>query len=75
MNETLTTDFGYQSIPVSEKNNRVAEVFQSVAGKYDLMNDLMSFELHRLWKKFTVELSQLRKGIVYLMWQEVLVIW
>lgn len=62
MNETLTTDFGYQSIPVSEKNNRVAEVFQSVAGKYDLMNDLMSFGLHRLWKKFTVELSQLRKG-------------
>lgn len=62
MNEILTTDFGYQSIPVREKNKRVAEVFQSVAGKYDLMNDLMSFGLHRLWKKFTVELSQLRKG-------------
>lgn len=62
MPETLTTDFGYQSIPVGEKNSRVAKVFQSVAGKYDLMNDLMSFGLHRLWKKFTVELAQLRHG-------------
>ena len=62
MPETLTTDFGYKNIPVTEKNNRVAEVFQSVAGKYDLMNDLMSFGLHRLWKKFTVELAQLQNG-------------
>lgn len=62
MHETLTTDFGNQNIPANEKNNRVAEVFQSVAGKYDLMNDLMSFGLHRLWKKFTVELAQLRNG-------------
>ena len=62
MNETLTTDFGYQTIPVNEKNSRVAEVFQSVADKYDLMNDLMSFGLHRLWKKFAVQLAQLRRG-------------
>lgn len=62
MNETLTTDFGYQTIPLSEKNSRVDEVFQSVAGKYDLMNDLMSFGLHRLWKKFAVQLAQLRRG-------------
>lgn len=62
MYKTSTTDFGYQNIPAKEKNNRVAEVFQSVAGKYDLMNDLMSLGLHRLWKKFTVELAQLRNG-------------
>lgn len=62
MNETLTTDFGYQTIPLSEKNSRVDEVFQSVANKYDLMNDLMSFGLHRLWKKFAVQLAQLRMG-------------
>ncbi|MFZ0219191.1 MAG: bifunctional demethylmenaquinone methyltransferase/2-methoxy-6-polyprenyl-1,4-benzoquinol methylase UbiE [Candidatus Aquirickettsiella sp.] len=61
MNETLT-DFGYQTIPLSDKNRRVGEVFQSVADKYDLMNDLMSFGLHRLWKKFAVELAQLRRG-------------
>ena len=62
MNEALTTDFGYQTIPLSEKNSRVGEVFQSVASKYDLMNDLMSFGLHRLWKKFAVQLAQLRRG-------------
>ncbi|MEN9916489.1 MAG: ubiquinone/menaquinone biosynthesis C-methyltransferase UbiE [Pseudomonadota bacterium] len=62
MHKTVTTDFGYQNIPESEKNSRVAEVFQSVADKYDLMNDLMSFGLHRLWKKFTVELAQLKNG-------------
>lgn len=62
MNEILTTDFGYQTIPLSEKNSRVGEIFQSVAGKYDLMNDLMSFGLHRLWKEFAVQLAQLRKG-------------
>jgi demethylmenaquinone methyltransferase / 2-methoxy-6-polyprenyl-1,4-benzoquinol methylase len=62
MNETFTTDFGYQTIPLSEKNSRVGEVFQSVATKYDLMNDLMSFGLHRLWKRFAVQLAQLRRG-------------
>lgn len=59
---TILTDFGYETIPASEKTARVNEVFHSVASKYDLMNDLMSLGLHRLWKKFTVELSQLRPG-------------
>jgi len=55
-----TTHFGYQEVPVQEKANRVAEVFSSVATKYDLMNDLMSLGIHRLWKKFTIDLSQVR---------------
>lgn len=57
-----TTHFGYQEVPVQEKANRVAEVFSSVANKYDLMNDLMSLGVHRLWKKFTIDLSQVRLG-------------
>lgn len=55
-----TTDFGYQQVPVAEKAKRVAAVFDSVAGKYDLMNDLMSFGVHRLWKSFTLERSGVR---------------
>lgn len=62
MNEPLTTDFGYKTIPLNEKNMRVGEVFQSVASKYDVMNDLMSFGMHRLWKNFTLALAQLRLG-------------
>ncbi|SFX33470.1 bifunctional demethylmenaquinone methyltransferase/2-methoxy-6-polyprenyl-1,4-benzoquinol methylase UbiE [Marinospirillum alkaliphilum] len=57
-----TTHFGYQQVPVDEKVKRVAGVFDSVASKYDLMNDLMSMGVHRLWKKFTIELSGVRKG-------------
>ena len=57
-----TTDFGFQSVPEDEKARRVAGVFDSVAAKYDLMNDLMSAGLHRLWKRFTVEQSGLRPG-------------
>jgi demethylmenaquinone methyltransferase/2-methoxy-6-polyprenyl-1,4-benzoquinol methylase len=57
-----TTDFGFQAVPAHEKAQRVAGVFDSVAGKYDLMNDLMSAGLHRLWKRFTVEQSGLRPG-------------
>lgn len=57
-----TTDFGYKTIPLAEKTAQVGAVFHSVAAKYDLMNDLMSFGLHRLWKKFTVKLSQIRLG-------------
>jgi demethylmenaquinone methyltransferase/2-methoxy-6-polyprenyl-1,4-benzoquinol methylase len=60
--EEKTTDFGYQDVPVSEKAGRVREVFDSVANKYDLMNDLMSFGIHRLWKRHTIELSGVRKG-------------
>ena len=57
-----TTDFGFQEVPESEKARRVAGVFESVAARYDLMNDLMSAGLHRLWKRFTVEQSGLRPG-------------
>lgn len=57
-----TTHFGYQTVATGEKQKRVAEVFHSVAAKYDLMNDLMSFGVHRLWKKYTIELSGVRRG-------------
>lgn len=56
------THFGYQKVPVEEKVNKVAEVFHSVASKYDVMNDLMSFGIHRLWKRFTIEKSGVRQG-------------
>ena len=59
---TNDTDFGFQKVPENEKKQRVAGVFDSVAARYDLMNDLMSAGLHRLWKKFTVEQSGLRPG-------------
>ncbi len=61
-NEKKTTDFGYQQIPIEEKAERVAEVFHSVAARYDIMNDLMSGGIHRLWKQFTIELSGVRNG-------------
>lgn len=57
-----TTHFGYQDIPWHEKANKVAEVFHSVADKYDLMNDLMSLGIHRLWKRYAIELSGVRQG-------------
>lgn len=57
-----TTDFGYQKVPEDEKGRRVAGVFESVAARYDLMNDLMSAGLHRLWKRFAVEVSGVRPG-------------
>lgn len=57
-----TTHFGFQQIPVKEKRRRVAGVFNSVAPKYDLMNDLMSFGLHRLWKYCALLLTGARKG-------------
>ncbi|MGV6826880.1 MAG: bifunctional demethylmenaquinone methyltransferase/2-methoxy-6-polyprenyl-1,4-benzoquinol methylase UbiE [bacterium] len=56
------THFGYQSVSVEEKAGRVREVFDSVAGKYDLMNDLMSLGSHRLWKRLAVELAGIRPG-------------
>ncbi|MBR9882190.1 MAG: bifunctional demethylmenaquinone methyltransferase/2-methoxy-6-polyprenyl-1,4-benzoquinol methylase UbiE [Oceanospirillales bacterium] len=58
-----TTHFGYQEVPVDEKVKRVADVFHSVAGKYDLMNDLMSGGIHRLWKRLTIEQSGARAGM------------
>lgn len=57
-----TTHFGYQTVRVEEKAGKVAEVFHSVAAKYDIMNDLMSLGIHRLWKRFTVEMSGARPG-------------
>jgi demethylmenaquinone methyltransferase/2-methoxy-6-polyprenyl-1,4-benzoquinol methylase len=58
-----TTDFGYRHVPAEEKADRVREVFDSVAPSYDLMNDLMSGGLHRLWKRFTVRQAALRPGM------------
>ncbi|MDH1264098.1 MULTISPECIES: bifunctional demethylmenaquinone methyltransferase/2-methoxy-6-polyprenyl-1,4-benzoquinol methylase UbiE [unclassified Pseudomonas] len=57
-----TTHFGFQDVPESQKAQKVAEVFHSVAAKYDLMNDLLSGGMHRLWKRFTIELSGVRSG-------------
>lgn len=57
------THFGYSTVREDEKAGRVAEVFHSVAAKYDLMNDLMSGGLHRLWKKFTIGKARLREGM------------
>ena len=62
MNNTDSTHFGYQTIPIAEKTERVAEVFHSVASNYDLMNDLMSGGLHRWWKQFAINVCQLRPG-------------
>jgi len=65
MHETSTddtTDFGYERVRKEEKAGRVREVFDSVASRYDLMNDLMSGGMHRLWKRFTIELSSVRPG-------------
>ncbi len=62
MNNDELTDFGFQKIPASEKAGRVAGVFDSVAGKYDLMNDLMSAGVHRLWKRAAIEMSAVRPG-------------
>lgn len=55
-------DFGFTQVPKQEKIKRVADVFHSVADKYDVMNDLMSFGIHRIWKKVTIEYSSVRKG-------------
>ena len=59
---TDKTHFGYQQVPEEEKSRRVGEVFRSVAPSYDLMNDLMSLGLHRLWKRFAIEMSGVRAG-------------
>src|SRR5580692_13142918 len=57
-----STDFGLQQVPWRDKARRVRAVFDSVAGRYDLMNDLMSAGAHRLWKQFTLSLTGLRSG-------------
>ena len=57
-----TTHFGFQQVAESEKASKVRGVFSSVASSYDVMNDLMSFGLHRLWKAFTVQIAGVRTG-------------
>ncbi|NOR41190.1 MAG: bifunctional demethylmenaquinone methyltransferase/2-methoxy-6-polyprenyl-1,4-benzoquinol methylase UbiE [Gammaproteobacteria bacterium] len=57
-----TTHFGFRDVPVKEKAGRVRGVFDSVAENYDLMNDMMSFGVHRLWKRFTVNMADLKPG-------------
>jgi demethylmenaquinone methyltransferase/2-methoxy-6-polyprenyl-1,4-benzoquinol methylase len=56
------TDFGFKRVPEEQKARRVGEVFDRVADRYDLMNDLMSFGMHRLWKAFTVSIARIRPG-------------
>ncbi|HUR39614.1 MAG TPA: bifunctional demethylmenaquinone methyltransferase/2-methoxy-6-polyprenyl-1,4-benzoquinol methylase UbiE [Verrucomicrobiae bacterium] len=60
--DSRLTDFGYQQVPLGDKARRVGEVFSSVAGSYDLMNDLMSLGVHRLWKRFVIDLAAVRAG-------------
>ncbi|MEP1595921.1 MAG: ubiquinone/menaquinone biosynthesis methyltransferase, partial [Halieaceae bacterium] len=60
--EKDTTHFGYQQVDKDAKAGLVADVFDSVAARYDVMNDLMSVGIHRLWKRFTIELSGVRKN-------------
>lgn len=57
-----TTHFGFEQVSVNDKTNRVKEVFHSVAEKYDLMNDLMSLGIHRLWKHFAINLCAIKPG-------------
>ena len=59
---TKTTHFGFEDVDEDRKADKVADVFSSVANRYDLMNDLMSAGLHRLWKRFTVQLSGVGEG-------------
>lgn len=62
MSGESTTHFGYRDVPEADKARLVGEVFTSVAKKYDVMNDLMSFGLHRLWKRYFVATSGVRAG-------------
>ena len=57
-----TTHFGFKSVPKEQKVAMVADVFHSVAAKYDIMNDVMSMGIHRLWKRFTIDCSGVRPG-------------
>ncbi len=60
--QDATTDFGFERVGAREKAHRVHAVFESVADRYDVMNDVMSFGIHRLWKRWAVELAGLRPG-------------
>src|SRR5690348_6042970 len=59
---TDSTDFGFERVSIADKTRRVRGVFDSVANRYDLMNDLMSAGAHRIWKRFTLALANLRPG-------------
>ena len=63
VDDRKTTHFGYQSVEPEQKASRVGAVFDSVANRYDLMNDLMSGGLHRLWKTFTIGQASVREGM------------
>ncbi|MEJ1098385.1 MULTISPECIES: bifunctional demethylmenaquinone methyltransferase/2-methoxy-6-polyprenyl-1,4-benzoquinol methylase UbiE [unclassified Pseudoxanthomonas] len=60
--KTGTTHFGFRDVPAKEKQKLVGEVFSSVAGNYDLMNDLMSMGVHRIWKRYFVGTAQVKRG-------------
>jgi len=62
MDPDKTTDFCFEKVPVEDKAAKVAGVFSSVANRYDIMNDLMSAGLHRIWKRFAVQMSGVRSG-------------
>ncbi len=62
MSDKDTTHFGYREVDKNDKAGMVADVFHSVASRYDLMNDLMSGGIHRIWKRFTIEVSGVRRG-------------
>jgi demethylmenaquinone methyltransferase/2-methoxy-6-polyprenyl-1,4-benzoquinol methylase len=57
-----TTDFGFEEVPTGEKAHRVARVFDSVAARYDLMNDVMSIGMHRIWKAITISQANVKPG-------------
>lgn len=59
---TDTTHFGFKEVPVEEKASEVRKVFDAVADKYDVMNDLMSLGIHRIWKQYTVDMAAVRSG-------------
>lgn len=61
-NDKNTTHFGFEKVAVDDKQKKVADVFHSVASKYDLMNDLMSLGVHRYWKRIAIEKSAVRPG-------------
>jgi len=63
MEERESTHFGYEKVAATQKASRVAAVFDSVASRYDLMNDLMSGGMHRLWKRFTIAQAGVRPGM------------
>jgi demethylmenaquinone methyltransferase/2-methoxy-6-polyprenyl-1,4-benzoquinol methylase len=62
MADKETTHFGFETVDARDKARRVADVFHSVASKYDLMNDLMSMGVHRLWKRYTIQIAGVKRG-------------